>query len=170
MTTSELGKYLQQLIKRHPRLSMRQASIKAGLNENAVQQIITGHNVRPRPATLKAITDTWGTPKDYFELLRLAGHDTTTELKTPEEAELLVQFRKLSDDIKSQMVEALKTVNRQTSASPDLVNSLTVALRAGDLSTQGQLAILDMIEHILRMQQYEKEMEQSKPQSDPSAG
>lgn len=68
-----LGEYLNQIRLRHPRLSMRRMSLECGLSENAVSKIIKGEFI-PKPDTLKELVDRWGTPEDYRELLRLAGH------------------------------------------------------------------------------------------------
>lgn len=69
-----VGEYIVAMLKRHPGLSMRQASIKAGLNTNAIQQIINS-KITPRPNTIKALADMWGTPEDYVAMMRLSGYE-----------------------------------------------------------------------------------------------
>ena len=63
-----IGKYILDMLSRHPGLSMRQASVKAGLNMNAIQQIVNS-DILPRPNTIKSLADTWGTPEDYVAML-----------------------------------------------------------------------------------------------------
>lgn len=69
-----LQDYLANMLSRHPGLSMRQASLQAGLNENSVQQILKATHFTPKPQTIKALADQWGTQEDYVNMLRLAGH------------------------------------------------------------------------------------------------
>lgn len=69
-----VGEYIVEMLKRHPGLSMRKASIKAGLNTNAIQQIINA-KLTPRPNTIKALADMWGTLEDYVAMMRLAGYE-----------------------------------------------------------------------------------------------
>ncbi len=59
---------------RHPGLSDRQASIEAGLANNAVTQIVNRAILKPRPTTLEALARTWGTPEDYRQMMLLAGY------------------------------------------------------------------------------------------------
>ena len=73
MHTLTLGEYLDRMRARHPRLSMRQMAIEAGLGESVVQGIIR-RNRGASPGTLKKLADVWGEPGDYEELMRLAGH------------------------------------------------------------------------------------------------
>ena len=73
MGTLTLGEYLDKMRLYHPRLSMRQMAIGAGLGESVVQGIIK-RNRGASPGTLNKLADAWGEPGDYEELMRLAGH------------------------------------------------------------------------------------------------
>lgn len=53
-------------------ISPRQASLEAGLNENAVQRILTLPNYQPDVGTLRRVASYFGL--DAAELLYLAGH------------------------------------------------------------------------------------------------
>jgi transcriptional regulator with XRE-family HTH domain len=113
MNTS-LADYVQQIVSRHPGLSMRQAASQAGLDKNAVQQIVAGSRRRPRPSTLRAIADAWGTEQDYYEMLRLAGYHVPLppNLDDPEEAEVLVLFRDLSTEARRYALEMLRALSK----------------------------------------------------------
>jgi len=52
---------------------MRQMAIQAGIGENLVYGIIK-EGKGARPETLKALADRWGTEKDYWRMMELAGH------------------------------------------------------------------------------------------------
>ena len=71
-----LSEYVLAMLERHPDLSMRSASIQAGLNPNSIHQIVNEQRPHPRHDTLKAIADTLGTEHDYYEMCRLAGYPT----------------------------------------------------------------------------------------------
>lgn len=149
--STPLGEHVLSIIRRHPGLSMRRASIEAGLNENAIQQIIKGIRSNPLPDTLKAIADTWGTPQDYYEMMRLAGYDTPLppDVDDPVEAKMLTLFKALSDEEKDRVLEMLWALNRKdTDVTP-------IALRAGELDERGQHTILEMIEYIRKAQELE---------------
>lgn len=68
-----LAEYVDELRKRHPRLSMRQMAMEAGVGESVVNGIVK-RGLGATPATLKALADRWGTYEDYAEMMRLAGH------------------------------------------------------------------------------------------------
>lgn len=72
MSSTTLGEYLDEMRRRHPRLSMRQMSLEAGLSPSIVGAIIN-QDAGARPETLKALADKWGTEEDYGKLLELAG-------------------------------------------------------------------------------------------------
>lgn len=90
MSENALGEYIERIREKHPRLSMRKMALEAGLNGNAVQQIVSGRT-GASPAVLKAISDRWGTDDDYRELMRLAGHPL------PEPAEQWGTFTSFDD-------------------------------------------------------------------------
>jgi hypothetical protein len=62
------------MIDKHPHIAYSYASTEAGLNINAIGDIINGKSMRPKPATLKALADRWGEPGDYEMLFSLAGY------------------------------------------------------------------------------------------------
>ena len=72
MTT--LVDYLRAMIDRHPHLAYSYASTEAGLNINAIGDIINGKSIKPKPSTLKALADRWGMAGDYEILFSLAGY------------------------------------------------------------------------------------------------
>lgn len=78
MPTDKFVERLEEIRFRHKDgrriLAMSKMSTEAGLSINAVQQIVSGKVKKPDPDTIKALTDRWGTPEDYRELMRLAGH------------------------------------------------------------------------------------------------
>jgi hypothetical protein len=76
---TELGDYLDQMRQKHPRLSMRQMALGAGIGESIVRGIIK-ENRGARPETLKALADRWGTEEDYHELMQLAGYPVPESL------------------------------------------------------------------------------------------
>lgn len=82
--TISLAQYITEMLNRHPGVSMRQFSLQAGLNENAVQQILKATHFVPKPQTIQALTDTWGTPEDYITLMKLAGHTIPATLTVDE--------------------------------------------------------------------------------------
>jgi hypothetical protein len=136
---------------------MRQASLKAGLSENAIQHIVAGHTPKPRPDTLKAITDTWGTPRDYAELMRLAGYDVTLspDLNDPEEAEMLSLFRELSSETRDYVLKMLRSICGKDQSLPDELRKpdiVPIALRAEELDAHGRRAILEMMQYVIKAQ------------------
>ena len=67
-----LGQYILELV-RGQHLSMREASMKAGLAPETISQILRrGSLSRPRPETLEMIADALG--GDYTRMMILAGH------------------------------------------------------------------------------------------------
>jgi transcriptional regulator with XRE-family HTH domain len=72
MTT--LIDYLRAMLDRHPHLAYSYASTEAGLNINAIGDILNGKSMKPKPSTLKALADKWGEPGDYEMLFSLAGY------------------------------------------------------------------------------------------------
>jgi transcriptional regulator with XRE-family HTH domain len=145
---NELGNYVLKLVQRHPDLSMRKASQRAGLNENSIQQIVNGARPHPRHDTLKAIADTLGTEHDYYEMCRLAGYPTPVPPGVnEEEIKLLTMFRALSDEGKDQL---LQTVSSLHGGQEQAI--LPIALRAGELDDRGRRTILEMIEYVQKAQ------------------
>lgn len=65
-----LGQYILDLCDKQ-NLSMRQASIRAGLSEDTIG-VIVRRDTRPRPETLKAISE--GIDGDFQLMMILAGH------------------------------------------------------------------------------------------------
>lgn len=98
---TDLGQYLNEIRKRHPRLSMRRMAIDAGLGESIVNGIIN-RGMGARPETLKALTDRWGTEADYRQLMQLAGHplpeDTIGDRLTMAQKILIANYSQLSTD------------------------------------------------------------------------
>jgi hypothetical protein len=161
MTSTTIADYIKEILDRHPGLSMRKASLQAGLNENEVQQIIKGDRPTPRPDTLKAITDTWGTLGDYIELMRLAGYEIplSPDFDDPEEAELLALFRDLPPKARDYVLKILRSVSGKDMSLPDELREpdiTPIALRAGQLDAQGRRAILEMMEYVIKAQRADK--------------
>ncbi len=158
---SELGEYVLSLIQRHPDLSMRQASVQAGLGENTIQQIVKGHRPHPAPDVLRAIASQWGTDQDYVEMLRLSGCEIPLPPDvTREEMEVLNLFRSLSEEDRRQVLLILWALNGQDQTLAAVVRSAKIgqiALRAGELDEQGRQAILQMIEYINQVRSSENE-------------
>jgi transcriptional regulator with XRE-family HTH domain len=69
-----LQEYVEAMLARHERLSLRQASLEAGLSSSSVSNLLRRKDPKPDPRTLKKLADRWGTFEDYQELMRLAGH------------------------------------------------------------------------------------------------
>lgn len=98
---SPLGQYLLEFCD-GLNLSMRQASIRAGLSPETIGMIVRrGKASRPRPETLGAIADNLGA--DFIGMMRLTGHlppsppdDIDPELRYKAE-ELLAIWRRLRD-------------------------------------------------------------------------
>lgn len=149
-----LGEYVLEMLSRHPDLSMRSASIKAGLNPNAVHQIASGERPHPRYDTLKAIADTLGTEHDYYEMCRLAGYPTPIPpgVDNREEVKLLTLFRTLPEEEKEQLLQTIISLH---GGKDDFI--LPIALRAGDLDNRGRRTILEMIEYVQKSQSSETE-------------
>jgi transcriptional regulator with XRE-family HTH domain len=152
-----LGEYVLEMLSRHPDLSMRSASIKAGLNPNAVHQIASGERPHPRHDTLKAIADTLGTEHDYYEMCRLAGYPTPIPpgVDNREEVKLLTLFRTLPEEEKEQLLQTVASLHGERDGS-----ILPIALRAGDLDDRGRRTILEMIKYVQEAQKKEKEEEE----------
>ena len=114
-----LQEYLKQMLERHPGVSMRQASLLAGLNENALQQILKSTHFTPRPDTLKALTDKWGTVEDYIVLMRLAGFEMpeTVDIEELSAAKKrvveLLSKDEVPDELASFIVAGLETYIQQ---------------------------------------------------------
>jgi transcriptional regulator with XRE-family HTH domain len=154
-----LGDYVLSVIQRHGDVSMREASRRAGLNENAIQQIANGDRPHPRYDTLKTIADTWGTEHDYFEMCRLAGYPTPIPpgVDDEDEIKLLTMFRALPREGQEQLLETVTSLHGGKGKS-----ILPIALRAGDLDDRGRRTILEMIEYIQKAQaEKEEETEES---------
>jgi transcriptional regulator with XRE-family HTH domain len=149
-----LGEYVLEMLSRHPDLSMRSASMKAGLNPNAVHQIASGERPHPRHDTLKAIADTLGTEHDYYEMCQLAGYPTPVPLgvNNREEVKLLTLFRALPEEEQEQLLQTITSLHG--GGGRDI---LSIALRAGDLDNRGRRTILEMIEYVQKAQKEEEE-------------
>lgn len=110
-----LGEYLDSIRRRHKIgsriLSKRQMAMDANINESAVQQIISGRT-GASPSVLKALSDRWGTPTDYREMMCLAGHYLPDALDTLEPIErlLIERHRELPGDLKAFVKEMLEEV------------------------------------------------------------
>ena len=154
---TELSNYVLEMLGRHPDLSMRSASIQAGLNPNSIQQIVNGQRPHPRHDTLKAIADALGTEHDYYEMCRLAGYPTPIPPGIDEEeTKLLTMFRALPEEGREQL---LKTVTSLHGGRERAI--LPIALRAGELDERGRRTILEMIEYVQKAQSDETEEEES---------
>lgn len=110
----KLGDYIRSMVARHPGLNNRQASLRAGLNENAIQQILSLDRTQPSPITLKKLADTWGTSQDYRTLMRLSGYDIPEPIEMAglsevkrQAIELLVD-EAIPDRLAASMVAALR--------------------------------------------------------------
>ncbi len=69
---TELGRYILNLCESN-RLTMRKASMKAGLAPETISKILrSGDRQTPRPETLRLIADNLG--GSYDEMMRMAGH------------------------------------------------------------------------------------------------
>ena len=148
-----LADYVLSIVRRHRDISMREASKRAGLNENAIQQIANGNRPHPRHDTLKAIADTWGTEHDYFEMCRLAGYPTPIPPGVNEdEIKLLTMFRALPREGQEQLIETVTSLHGDKEST-----ILPIALRAGRLDDRGQRTILEMIEYVQRAQESDEE-------------
>lgn len=158
-----LGDYVLSIMQRHPDLSMRQASIDAGLNENAVQQIVNGNRPRPRHDTLKAIADKWGDEHDYYEMCRLAGYPTPVppDLEDAQEVTMLMIFRALPSEEKQRVLQTLSAAHEHKES-----RILPIALRAGELDERGQRTILEMIDFVQKAQ--EEKQPETEEATDPS--
>jgi transcriptional regulator with XRE-family HTH domain len=157
-----LGDYVLSIIRRHGDVSMREASRRAGLNENAIQQIANGDRPHPRHDTLKAIADTWGTEHDYFEMCRLAGYPTPIPPGVDEdEIKLLTMFRALPEEGQKQLLETVASLHGGKDKG-----ILPIALRAGELDERGQRTILEMIDYVQKAQ---TEPQESEPEAEGSA-
>jgi hypothetical protein len=145
-----LGDYVWAVIQSHTGLSMRQASIEAGLNENAIQQIVSGDRPHPRHDTLKAIADKWGTEHDYYEMCRLSGYPTPIppNLEDDQEVAILTLFRSLSPEEKENLLRTLDAVKKRSGGKV-----LPIARQVGELDERGQRTILEMIEYVKKAQQ-----------------
>jgi transcriptional regulator with XRE-family HTH domain len=152
--TTTLGEYVLEMLNRHPDLSMRSASMKAGLNPNAVHQIASGERPHPRHGTLKAIADTLGTEHDYYEMCRLAGYPTPVPpgIDNRKEVQLLTMFRALPEQEQEQLLQTIISLHE---GGDDFI--LPIALRAGDLDNRGRRTILEMINYVQKSQSDETE-------------
>ncbi len=129
---SGLGEYIDDMRKRHRLgqriLSKSQMAREAGLNINAVQQLIAG-KMGASPTTLKALADVWGTDEDYPELMRLAGHPVAERVAYelgPEAQELVGLFEQLSPDDRRRMLgiaRALLELSRPETSNPQTTDS-----------------------------------------------
>jgi transcriptional regulator with XRE-family HTH domain len=157
-----LGDYVLSIIHRHGDVSMREASRRAGLNDNAIQQIANGDRPHPRHDTLKAIADTWGTEHDYFEMCRLAGYPTPIPpgVNDEDEIRLLTMFRALPREGQEQLLETVTSLHGGEEKA-----ILPIALRAGELDERGQRTILEMIEYVQKAQ---TESEEGEPEAEQS--
>ncbi len=158
-----LGEYVLGIIRRHPDLSMRKASIQAGLGENTIHQIVKGHRPHPAPDVLRAIASQWGTDQDYVEMLRLSGCEIPLPADvTPVEAEALNLFRSLSEEDRQQALLVLWALNGRDQTLATMLRSAKVeqiALRASELDEQGRQAILQMIDYINQVRGSENEQQ-----------
>lgn len=173
---NSLGEYILAIIERHPGLSLRQASIRAGLNENAIQQIVKGARPRPRPGDLKLIADAWGTPQDYYEMMRLAGYEVPLppDMDNPEDVKLLTLFRTLPEEDRKYVLDILWALNKgEVTLETELRKPQVqrIALRASELDEHGRAAILDMIEYVRKAQVLENQEQKSQAadEAKPSA-
>lgn len=134
----KLAEYVSRMRRRHPRLSMRQMSIEAGLHENAVQKIIRGSRSSPRAETLWALAERWGEmPEvDYAEMMRLAGkHIPQTDSDLGPTARFVAaQLDSLGTD---QQQTAVDLINKLGPAG--VVNLIAKVHDAGAPATWGQL-------------------------------
>lgn len=104
----DVGTYLDEMRKRHQRLSRRKMSLEAGLNAGAVQHIVDSRT-KGRPETLKALCDRWGTDEDYRELMWLAGHPLPEKEKpSEEEKELFNLWSDLSEEIRAVFIRLME--------------------------------------------------------------
>jgi transcriptional regulator with XRE-family HTH domain len=165
-TMNPLREYVLEIMKRHPGLSLRQASIRAGLNENAIQQIVSGARPRPRPGDLKLIADAWGTPQDYYEMMRLAGYEVPLppDVDNPEDVKVLTLFKTLPEEDRKYVLDILWALNRgeitlETELRKPQVQR--IALRASELNERGCQAILDMMEYVRKAQVLENQEQKS---------
>jgi transcriptional regulator with XRE-family HTH domain len=115
----DLSDYLRIILDRHPGLSDRQAAVQAGLANNAVTQIVNRAILRPRPSTLEALAETWGTPEDYRELMRLAGYRVPETLDlsnlSPAKRQIitLLSSERISDAVAAAIAAGLKKLIEQ---------------------------------------------------------
>lgn len=105
-----VGEYIDQIRKRHSRLSMRRMSLESGLSENIIGMVIRGE-ASISPSSLKRICDRWGTDEDYRHLMKLAGHPLPEEELTADQKQLLEWWGGLSGETQATFVKVLKTVS-----------------------------------------------------------
>jgi len=114
MCNTTLSEYVERLLAQHPGLSDRQASIQAGLPNNAVFRLINNITLHPSPITLEKLANKWGTDADYYEMMRLAGYKVppVPNLKDTEEAEALTLFRSLSSEAREYALKILRGLSK----------------------------------------------------------
>lgn len=135
-----LGDYLNEMRLRHPRLSMRQMSLEAGLSPSVAEQIIKGAT-GARPKTLKALADRWGDDNNYRKLMDLAGHpllgpSTRDDDETPTLRDLFAISRLLNSERQRgllnyarfllQEVEHIDTID-SADANPSITSATTTS-------------------------------------------
>lgn len=149
----ELGKYVLEMLNRHPGRSMRSVSLQAGLNQNSVQQIVKGRRPHPRHDTLRVIADVLGTDYDYYKMCQLAGYPTPVPPGVDEEeSKLLTLFRDLPEEGREQLLQTVTSLHG--GKGKDI---LPIALKAGELDARGRRTILEMIEHVQKAEKEDSE-------------
>ena len=118
--TSRLGEYILELCERN-RLSMREASIEAGLGTETIGVIIRrGNTTTPRPDTLRLIADALGGNYEY--MMRLAGHlDPLPPQDDPELRAMLDEIARLWQIIKKHQPDRIPTLARMAQMQAELV-------------------------------------------------
>lgn len=100
-TYSELGQYIVALVGAQ-NMSLRQASIKAGLEGTTIAKILQRDGrVIPTPQTLDRIAR--GLNGDFLHMMRLAGHlppEASQDTDTIDDPELYAKFQRLHDLIR----------------------------------------------------------------------
>ena len=100
---SPLKEYIWSLCERE-RMSMREASLRAGLAPETVSMILRrGRNITPRPDTLRLLADALG--GDFMHMMTLAGHIPPR----PQPDEIPPEFRHKVDSILAIWQELLRT-------------------------------------------------------------
>ncbi len=163
--TTPLWRYIKrEIMGRYPGLSMRKMSIDAGLAENTVGKIKSGHI--PKADTLMELAKEWGrTPeevqKDYQEMLKRAGLALDDDLiLTDEEKDWVKRYRGLAPEQRRMirlffeaydMGAPLDVLSRGLPAAPDEALSDSDDAFTTFLKLLGEMAEISPVERIWLM-------------------